>query len=584
MNYGLNNSEKESASKKSNWKTLLPYLKTDRLKIAGALVALVVNSGINLLGPFLIGYTIDHHILKGDLQGTLRIGALLLGLYLISFGAAYLQTIVMGTVAQNLLYRLRNTIFDKLQSLPLAFFNQNKAGDLISRINSDTDKLNQFFSQGLVQLVANLFILVGTAIFLLTLHPTLGLVTLAPAALLFLFTQLLSSWIRRKNAQSLQSTGDMSAEIQESLDNFKVIVAFNRRDYFRDKFQSANEDNFRAALKAGYANTVFVPIYGLCSNGAQLLVLAYGIHLIVAGDFTLGLLISYLTYAQRFYDPLRHIAAIWATLQTAMAAWDRIVVILTMKSDMPLREDAPAHQTEALLEFKDVSFAYPTGKEVLHKINFALERGKTYALVGPTGGGKTTTASLMARLFDPTKGEVRLNGKDIRALDDAERVKKIGFILQDPFLFTGTLRENLTYASPQLMALSADELEERLKHFKLKPLLKNFEEGLETKVTSSGSTLGLGQRQLIAFVRAVLRQPDLLILDEATANIDTVTEQLLEDTLKNLPKETTRVIIAHRLNTIENADEIFFINAGELTRAGSLDHAVELLLYGKRES
>lgn len=220
----------------------------------------------------------------------------------------------------------------------------------------------------------------------------------------------------------------------------------------------------------------------------------------------------------------------------------------------------------------------------MQNINFTLEQGKTYALVGPTGGGKTTTASLMARIFDPTKGKIFLAGKDIRAYDSDERTKKIGFILQEPFLFTGTVKENIIYGNEQYAGFTNEQIEKVIKDANLESLLTWFEEGLDTKVSTGGDTISLGQRQLIAFVRAVLRNPDILILDEATANIDTVTEQLLEDILKKLPKKTTRVIIAHRLNTIENADEIFFVNGGEIIPAGSMDHAVEMLLHGNRKS
>lgn len=584
MNYALNKPDASSApktSKRKGLKTLFPFLKGDRWSIVVALVALLINSGINLVGPALVAYAIDHDVANKDYAGILRMAGILIGLYIVSFFAAYIQTSVMGTVAQHLLFKLRNAIFNKLQDLPLAFFTQNKSGDLISRINSDTDKLNQFFSQSLVQFIGNIFMILGAGIFLLTIHLQLGAAILAPAVFLLIFTQLASAWIRKKNAQSLQAGGGLSAEIQESLDNFKVIVAFNRRDYFREKFQEANEKNFKSAVGAGYANQIFAPVYGFCSNVAQLIALVYGLHLIVQGEFTLGFLVSAFSYATRFYDPLRHLAALWASFQTAMAAWDRISVILHMKSDMPLLKDESKRKSKAVLEFEGVHFSYPDGKSVLHDISFELEAGKTYALVGPTGGGKTTTASLMARLYDPTEGKVLLNGKDIRSVEAKERSKKIGFILQDPFLFTGTVAENILYGNEEL---STKELADELKKSKLDALLSRFDQGLETKITGSSETLSLGQRQLIAFMRAVLRKPELLILDEATANVDTVTEQLLENILKNLPATTTRVIIAHRLNTIENADEIFFVNSGELIRAGSMEHAVDMLLHGKRES
>jgi ATP-binding cassette subfamily B protein len=473
-----------------------------------------------------------------------------------------------------------------LLELPVAFFNQNKAGDLISRINNDTDKLNQFFSQSLMQFLGSIFIMTGAGIFLLLINFKLGAAALAPALLLWIFTRIISPWVKRKNAINLKSTGSMSAEIQESLNNFKVIVAFNRRDYFRRKFQEANQHNYSSAMGAGIANTIFIPVYGLCSNLAQLIVLVFGIYLVSSGSFTIGLLISFLAYVNNFYNPLRQLAVLWANFQVALAGWDRISQILSLKSDLLIAEEAPRplHQAAPALEFRNVYFSYPEGKEVLGDVNFKLEKGKTYAFVGPTGGGKTTTASLIARLYDPTSGQILIGDKDIREYSVNVRSQKIGFILQEPFLFSGTVRENVLYGNEALRDYSSDDLAEEINKANLGKLLARFETGLESKIQSNGEGISLGQKQLIAFMRAVLRKPDLLILDEATANIDTITEQLLEEILQQLPKGTTLVIIAHRLNTIENADEIFFVNSGQVIRAGSLDDAVNMLLNGERTS
>lgn len=587
MNYALNppaGTDQKKSSPLATLRSFMPLLRSEWTYIIIAVIAILLNSAINLVGPMLVGHAIDAYVVTKQFGGVVSTSGLLFMLYLVSMVAAYIQIRTMGGVAQRLLFTLRNTIFMKLQELPVAFFNQNKAGDLISRINSDTDKLNQFFSQSLMQFVGNFFMIIGAGIFLLTINIRLGSAALAPAVGLLIFTQLLSAWIRRKNAQNLQAVGGMSAEIQESLNNFKVIVAFNRRDYFRKKFEEANELNFKTSVSAGLANVIFVPIYGLCSSFAQLIVLTYGIYLITQGVFTIGLLISYFTYVTRFYDPLRQIASLWANFQAALAAWDRIAAILAMKSDMEVIASGNAVTSGPVLEFANVHFQYPDGKEVLHGISFALEKGKTYALVGPTGGGKTTTASIMARLYDPTAGTVMLNGKDIRSYEPKDRAKNIGFILQEPFLFTGTVGENIRYGNDALQNLNNEELTTKLRESNLDGLVTRFEKGLDTPVTTSGDAISLGQRQLIAFIRAVLRNPQLLILDEATANVDTVTEQLLEDILKKLPVETTKVIIAHRLNTIENADEIYFVNSGNVVRAGSLQHAVEMLLHGKRES
>ena len=363
-----------------------------------------------------------------------------------------------------------------------------------------------------------------------------------------------------------------------------MIVAFNRVDYFRQQFEAANERNYGAAVTAGLATNIYLPIYGFAHNLAQLIVLAYSFYLISVGSVTVGALIGFLLYVNNVYQPLRQMAHIWSSFQLAMASLDRISAVLALEPNLPQLPAEPS-RPGPVLAFENVQFHYPgSDQPILHDATFALDHGKTYALVGPTGGGKTTTASLMARLYDPTGGRVKLDGKDIRSATPEERAQKIGFILQEPFLFTGTIRDNICYGNPTLEKLSNEELKPRLAAKNLSGLLSRFEQGLDTKVTVGGVGVSLGQKQLVAFMRAVLREPEILVLDEATANIDTVTEQLLEEILRGLPETTTKVVIAHRLNTIENADEIFFINAGEIISAGSMQHALEMLMHGKRAS
>ena len=587
MNYNLNSlpAAEEKSSTWSGLKNLLKLVSGEKKKLIMALCAILLNSSLNLLGPLLIGHTIDKYIQTKQYHGVLVFSGILLAMYLVAFVTSYFQTQLMGGVGQRIIFELRNAIFSKIQQLPVAFFNENKAGDLISRVNNDTDKLNTFFSQALMQFIGNIMTMIGAGVFLLIINPELGLAALVPALFILIFTKLVSPLVKRKNAANLKSTGSMSAEIQESLNNFKVIIAFNRRDYFRKRFETANKENYISAIGAGLANIVFLPLFGLFSSIAQLIVLTFGIYLITQGNFTVGLLVSYLSYATNFYNPLRQLASLWTSFQVALAGWDRISQILSLNSNLvTLSYDGTESGSDAVLEFKNVHFGYSGGYEILHNISFAMERGKTYALVGPTGGGKTTTASIMARLYDPLEGTVFLKGKDIRTYSPEERAEKIGFILQEPFLFTGTVRENILYSNSLYHQYTSDQFLEVLKAAKLEGLLSTFDQGLETPVLSGGESLSLGQKQLIAFMRAVLRKPELLILDEATANIDTITEQLLGQILDNLPQETTLVIIAHRLNTIENADEIFFINAGEVTRAGSFKEAVDKLMHGKRIS
>jgi ATP-binding cassette subfamily B protein len=450
MKYNLNQLA-EQGEKKSTLaalKSLLELIAHERKNLLIALVFILMNTSLNLTGPYLIGYTIDTYVQHKLYSGVLLFSSILLGMYLVAFFTSYFQTKMMGGVGQRLLFTLRNAIFSKLQNLPVAFFNSNKAGDLISRVNNDTDKLNSFFSQSLMQFVSSIAIMVGAGVVLLVINFKMGVAALLPGLVILVFTQIISPWVKKKNAVSMTNVGAMSAEIQESLNNFKVIVAFDRRDYFRKRFHEANQKNYSTAIMAGIANNSLLPVYSLFSSLAQLMVLAYGIYTIPLKD--IGVLIAYLSYVTLFYNPLRQLASLWTSFQVAMAGWDRIAVILGLDTDLvTVEEQTIAEPSSALVEFRNVHFCYEGGKEILHNISLELEKGKTYAFVGPTGGGKTTTASLIARLYDPTTGTVFLDGKDIRTYSADERSRKIGFILQEPFLFTGTVRENILYSNEQ---------------------------------------------------------------------------------------------------------------------------------------
>jgi len=586
MNYNLNQ-QSDKAGKQlpvvASLKKLITIISGERRNLSIAFAAILLNTGLSLLGPYLVGYTIDTYVQTKNFHGVLVFSGILLATYVMAFAVNYVQMRLMGGIGQRMLFNLRNSVFNKLQEMPLDFFNQNKAGDLISRINNDTDKVNQFFSQSLMQFIGSLINMTGAGIILLIINLSLGMAALAPALLLWIFTKTVSLWIRKKNEASLKSLGDLSAEIQESLANFRVVVAFNRRDYFRRRFSDANQENYKRSVQAGIANNTLAPVYTFASNLGQLIVLSLGIWLIIKGYFTIGLLLSFISYISHFYNPLRQMAALWANFQLALAAWDRISFLLSFENNLNIIDDQGDTTSESYVHFRNVSFTYPNGKDVLHKVSFDLHRGKTYAFVGPTGGGKTTTASLVARLYDATKGTILLDGRDIRSYTPCERASKIGVILQDPLLFSGTVRDNILYGNPECSGLSNDELEMALEDVQLNNLLKRFDKGLDTPVQTGGDQISLGQKQIIAFMRAILRKPELLILDEATANIDTVTEQQLEAILGNLPGTTTKVIIAHRLNTIENADEIFFVNSGKIVAAGSFNEALELLMHGKVE-
>ncbi|EKE29609.1 MAG: ABC transporter related protein [uncultured bacterium (gcode 4)] len=582
MNYDLNalNIQKWDTFV-SSFKKFFSLIKGEGWKLFISILAIIANSISTLSSPILLAYTIDNYIRTKDFDWILFFAAMLFLIYIVESTATYLQTKTMGQIWINVLYNLRNRIFEKLQNLPIAFFSQNKTWDLISRINSDTEKLNNFFSEALTQFIGSISLITGTWIFLLAINLKLWIITLMPALAVFIITRLISWWVKRKSLASLRSLWAMSSEIQEWLKNFKVMVAYDRLDYFRDKYKKTNDANYKASVGAGVSSNIFTPIYGFAANAAQLLTLIFWIYFIMRWEFTLWLLIWFQFYINFLYSSLREMAELWSFFQLASASLDRISEVISLQSDLPVIPKDESRITGSIMEFENVEFSYPDSGVVLRDVSFRLQKWKTYALVGPTGWWKTTTASLMARLYDPTKGKIYLDWRDIRSYTEMERSEKIGFILQDPFLFSWSVKDNILYWNIKYSAYSNEELLEVLDSKGLKELLPKFGAGLETE---NALGMSLGQRQIIAFIRAVLKEPELLILDEATANIDTVTEQILEDILKKLPPSTTKIIIAHRLNTIRNADLIFFVNSWFIKPTWSMQDALDMLMSWTRES
>ncbi len=346
MNYSLTKTdiakEKEKGVLLTAWRRLVPLLVEEKSAVIIALVAILVSSASALVVPIIIAHVVDVFLVTKNFHGVVMYSEILAVIFIFGLISSYLQVKTMGGVGRRLLFNLRNKIFNKLQELPVAFFNQNKAGDLISRINNDTDKLNQFFAQALMQFLSNIILIVGTGVFLLVIDYKLGIIALIPAVLALIATQILSPWVKRASLKSLRVLGGMSGEIQESINNFKVIVAFNRLDYFRTKFKESNEANYSASVSAGIAGNIFNPIYALASSLAQLVVLAFGIYFISTGHFTIGLLIGFLLYVNSFYNPLRQLASVWSSLQLALAGLDRISEVLALESDIKIMPDRRA--------------------------------------------------------------------------------------------------------------------------------------------------------------------------------------------------------------------------------------------------
>ena len=583
-NYQLSQTQNKNPSFEESLATILPLFVGETRNLIIIIITVLINIGTGVITPYIITRAIDGPISNKDIQTLALMSLGLVILFIISAIAAYGQSRIMGYVSQRVLFRLRAKVFSSLQSLPIDFFNRNKAGDLISRINNDTNKINQFLSEGVLRFTSLFFSLIGIAAMMLYLNWQLASIVFILTAIILIITRIVTPFIEGVNKVGLENQGALSSEVQEGLLNFNAIVAFQIQDYYQANFNKISEAVYKTKIQTNILNDNIAPLYTFMANLSQIILLAVGVNFILSGSITIGLLIGFLAYAQKFFEPLRILGSIVGSLQGALAAWTRVQEIISLESNLILEEDKLGLQkrkTKHILEFENVSFGYDE-KQILKNMNFNLEQGKTYALVGPTGGGKSTTASLMARLYDPQQGIVKLYNKDIRTYTEENRTKAIGFILQEPFLFSGTIGDNIKYGNPDLANKSNAELIEILKDNNLLDLISDFENGVATNIENNG--ISIGQKQIISFIRVLLRQPQLLILDEATANIDTVTEQNLQDIINQLPDTTTKVIIAHRLNTIKKADQIFFINQGILTPAEDFQHALDLIKTKDGES
>jgi ATP-binding cassette subfamily B protein len=594
LSYELNKNEETNpkGGVVSVWvslKEFSKFLDGDLLNLIYAFILIIINSAANVITPFIIAYALDNYINKGDISGLGKVLLWLLIMYIVTVIVGYGQGMMVGHISQRTLFRLRQALFEKLQDLPIAFFNQNKAGDLISRINNDTDKLNQFLSESIARFVGSFFSILGIAIFVLYINFKLGLVMLSSVLFLIIITRVLSPWIERQNKKNLTAVGLLSASLQENINNFRVIIAYNKREYFRSHLEEMNKTTFDTAFISGTANRVFEPIYDFAGSIALILVLSFGLYLVSGGSLTIGLLVAFVSYTQKFYDPLRILATIFGSIQLSVAAWSRIREIFALENNIQTnKKDEVSNikdiDNKIILKLDDVSFKYEGGENVIENANLNFEIGKTYALVGPTGGGKSTLASIMSHLYEPSSGKVYLNGKPMSFYSNEERASMVSVILQDPILFSGTVLDNIKYGNKKIENLNEIEIENLLVDKGFKEVVERFSKGLKTEINQSGGGLSIGQNQLISFMRAVLREPNLLILDEATANIDTITEVILNKTLYSLPKHTTKIIIAHRLNTIKEADEIMFVNGHHVKPAGSFENAIKLIENSKRNS
>ena len=550
---------------------LRPYGR--RLSLALVLVAVGALSQAG--GPWLIGRAIDRSILGEDPSGLFRTMALLFGVYVAGTLATRGQIRQVGTVGQSVLASLRERIFERLQRLPLRFFDRRPAGDLMSRVTNDVDTLNQLLSQGFTQLLGALFSLVGIVVAMLVLDWRLALVCFTIIPVMLLTNVLFARRARRAFRTTRETVGDVTAGLQEEIIGVREAQAFNRTEANIERFRERNEANRAANIQAVAITAAFAPAIDVLSTLATAVVIGYGGYLVVTGTLTVGLLTAFLIYVQQFFRPIQLASQVYTQAQAALAGAERIYNILDEEPEPPDPPGVERLETvEGRVTFSKVSFAYEPGRPVLRDVSFEVEPGRTVALVGPTGAGKTTIANLIPRFYDASEGSVRVDGHDVREVERRSLRRHIASVIQEPFLFSGTVAENIGYGR---IGASREEVEAAARAVSAHDFIERLPQGYDTRLGTGGGTLSGGQRQLVSFARAVLADSRILILDEATSNIDTRTEALIQEALRTLLEGRTSVVIAHRLSTIRNADLILVVEGGRIAERGT--HA-SLLVSG----
>jgi ATP-binding cassette subfamily B protein len=531
--------------------------------------SLLAATATALAPPFLSKYAVDDGIRQHDLEKLWWIvGAFLLA-GLANWGMSYVQTYLTGWVGERILADLRNKLFGHLQRLSLGFYERNRAGVIISRLTNDVEALDQLVTDGVTSLVQNTLTLVGTAILLFVLDWRLALATLAVIPLMSIATVIFRVRSSRAYRAVRERLGLVTATLAEDIAGMRMVQAFTREERNIRNFRDVSERYRDSNMETVVLNGLYFPFVDLLSSIALAVVLGYGGHLYFEGSVTIGTLFAFMLYVQNFFDPVQQLSQLYNTFLSATAALDKIMDVL---DEEPEVLDASHAETlprvEGHVRFEGVRFSYGSGPEVLHGLDLDIPPGTTVALVGHTGAGKSTIAKLLARFYDPTAGAITIDGHDLRDVTQASLRRQLGIVPQEGFLFAGTVTENIAFGRPDA---APEDVVRAAQTVGAHDFILRLEDGYETQLQERGSRLSLGQRQLVALARALLADPRILILDEATSSVDIGTEQKIERALRLLLAGRTAFIIAHRLSTIRDADLIVVLEHGRIVEQGSHD-------------
>ncbi|WP_449443816.1 ABC transporter ATP-binding protein [Ureibacillus acetophenoni] len=557
----------KAKDQKGTIKRIWSYLKKQRIGLISAIIYVILSSILSLLGPLLIGFIIDKYILVKDIDGTIRMVVLLTAIYVAGAILTWLQTFVMIHVSQKTIWQLRQQLFEKYQLLPLSSFDKRQQGDLMSRMTNDIENLNAALSQSVIQIISTILTVIGSAIAMFYLNWVLAIVTmLIIPCILWAANQIIKRSSKNYKARQ-KDLGSLNGFIAETISNSDITTLFGKEEQTIAQFNVANEKLRDSAMRAEIVSGLMGPVNNFINTLGIGVIVGVGALMSIYGLVTIGVIASFITYSRQFLRPISQLSNLFNTFQSAIAGAERVFEMIDEEEEV---KDVPKAITKDKFEgnvvFRNVKFQYNEDKKILHNISFEAKAGETIALVGPTGSGKTTIIQLLNRFYDVTNGEILLDGENIKKYKMENLRDHIGVVLQDTYLFSGTVRENIRYGK---LDATDEEVEEAAKIAYAHNFIKYLPKRYETVLVSGGTNLSQGQRQLIAIARAILENPDLLILDEATSSVDTMTEIHIQKGLNNLMKGRTSFVIAHRLKTIENADKILVIKDGSIIEQGN---------------
>ena len=546
---------------------LLGYMGAQRKLLALVLIITVAGTLLSLAGPVIMGVIIDQYIIPGNWGGLIGVSLLLAGVYILGSALDVAANWIMATVSQKSLKDLRRDLFEHTQTLSLSYFDKTPAGDVMSRLTNDVDAIGALLAQNVTDLVRSLLTLVGIVVVMFILNPWLAAANLLIFPLMIVFTALVGKRTRISFRGLQTKMGALNGVMQEAITGQRIVIGFNQQSSAVKSFGKVNQEVKALGIKAETYSMLVPPLVGILGNANIAIVAGVGSWMALQGLATIGIISVFISYSRKFSDPLRQFANLYNSIQSALAGAERIFEVLDTPPETQDKPGAvPVKAFKGEVDFKDVDFGYVPGVPVLKDVSLEAKPGQTIALVGPTGAGKTTIVSVLTRFYDIQNGSIAIDGYDITEIKKDDLRRQLGIVLQDVFLFSGTVMENIRYGR---IDASDEECIQAAKLANADGFIRRLPNGYETKVSERGSNLSQGQRQLLSIARAILANPSILVLDEATSSVDTRTEKQIQEALLQLMKGRTSFVIAHRLSTIRNADLVLVIDNGEIIERGT---------------